>query len=342
MGLFNKAVEARTGAVLKSHFGREIPFEFVAGGSGSADGLPVNLRPFMCVLVSDGLVFIHEGKVALQVLWSQITETSDFGNMIIVDASLPMINSFRAHFEYPYNSIFTMYLTFNHEEHSQLILKKYKEFLVQRGATEQGLLLAKTWDKMWVKRPVSEDEYMKANVGWDVSDEIKKEARNAWGEVIEAERFLYYVAGGICRGYLPPTLIDEALDIFIASHKINSTFTKQPVVISEENKRLVEGLKALKFASPKNVKGWVIVQLSYAFEEPKPMINSGLRWSVLSILKSEGLSVAQIWDFYNQGNEFPFSIDKSSNDEISGHLLGDSRKFIVKGKSVKEFSRVLK
>lgn len=338
MGIFSKAVDSRTGSVLRSHYGRDVAFELVAGGKGSADGLPVNLRPFMCVLFGDGLIFIHEGRVALQILWNQIREVSDFGKMMMLDAFLPLNNSFRSHFEFPYNTIFSLNLTFNHEEHSELILKRYKEYLTKQGATEEGLSLAKTWDKMWVKRPVSEEEYMKANANWDVSDEIKKESRVAWGEVIEAEKFLYYVAGGICRGYLPPNLIDDALEIFVASHKVNSKYTKQPVVISEDNKKLTESLKELKYVNPVEVQGWVVVQVDYGVDEPTPMINSGRHWAVLSILKSGGLPLVRIWDHYNQGAQLPYLIDKQTSSEVVGHLIGDVRTFTASGKNAKKFS----
>lgn len=337
MGIFSRAIDARTESVLRNHYGRDVAFELVAGGKGSVDGLPVDLRPFVCVVFAEGLIFIHEGRVALQILWSQIREISDFGKMMMLDAFLPINNSFRSHFEFPYNTIFTFNLTFIHEGHSQLILQKYNEYLSREGATEEGLLLAKTWDKMWVKRPVSEEEYMKANADWDVPDETKKESRVAWGEVIEAEKFLYYVAGGICKGYLPPYLIEDALEIFVAAHEVNSTFTKQPIVISEDNKKLTESLKTLKFVVSEDVLGWAIVKLDYGVDEPTPMINSGRHWAVVSILKSGGLQLVRIWDYYNQGAQLPFLIDKRTSSEVIGHLIGDDRTFVGSGKYIKQF-----
>ena len=342
MGIFGKAVDARTHSVLRSHFGRDIPYEFVFGGKGSADGLPVSLSPFMCALHEDGLIFIHEGRVVLSLLWKQIIDISDFGSTINADVYLPFPNSFRSHFEFPYNSIFNLYLSFNHKEHGKIILSRFQEALIKDGATEEGLALAKTWDKMAVKRPVSYEEYIKANVNWKVDEAVKIEAREAWGEVLEAEKFLYFIADGICRGRLAPHLIEVAMDIFMSAHEVNSKFTKQKIEISAENKKLTEDLKALVYLPDSRINDWVAVKLEYDFDEPKPMINSGKRWSLFGVLNSQGLNVAQVWDFYNQGTEFPFLVDAKSSTEVSGHLIADSRKFVVFGNQIKLFNKLLR
>jgi hypothetical protein len=342
MGIFGKAVDARTQSVLRSHFGRDITYEFVSGGKGSADGLPVSLSPFMCALYEDGLIFIHEGRVALTLLWKQVINISDFGSTLTADVILPFPNSFKSHFEFPYNSIFNLYLSFNNQEHGKIILSRFKEALINDGATEEGLTLAKTWDKMAVKRPVSFEEYIKANVNWKVDEAVKVEAREAWGEVLEAEKFLYFIAGGICRGRLAPQLIDVAMDIFISAHEVNSKFTMQEIEISAENKKLTDDLKRLVYLPDSRINDWVAVKLEYHFDEPKPMINSGNHWSLLGVLNSQGLNVSQVWDFYNQGTEYPFLVDAKSTTEVSGHLIADSRKFIVSGNQVKLFNKLLR
>lgn len=342
MGIFGKAVDARTQSVLRSHFGRDITYEFVSGGKGSADGLPVSLSPFMCALYEDGLIFIHEGRVALTLLWKQVINISDFGSTLTADVILPFPNSFKSHFEFPYNSIFNLYLSFNNQEHGKIILSRFKEALIKDGATEEGLALAKTWDKMAVKRPVSFEEYIKANVNWKVDEAVKVEAREAWGEVLEAEKFLYFIAGGICRGRLAPQLIDVAMDIFISAHEVNSKFTMQEIEISAENKKLTDDLKRLVYLPDSRINDWVAVKLEYHFDEPKPMINSGNHWSLLGVLNSQGLNVSQVWDFYNQGTEYPFLVDAKSTTEVSGHLIADSRKFIVSGNQVKLFNKLLR
>jgi hypothetical protein len=331
-------VDGRTQSVLKNHFGTEIPFDVVAGGRGTLDGSSLSLRPFMCAIGELGLFFIHEGRVVLQVSWERIVQVS-FNELLKnydLEIQLDQINPLRSNLEFPWRNHFDLSISFNNTSHTSIFLERYYSFWASKGATEQSLELAKKWNKMGVRKPVIYSDYLKANESWSVSDEVKAKSYEIWGQGIDAEKLLYYVAGGICRGYLPSRIASQALDIFLESRMRNEEFTKVKFEISEDEREMVERLKELPDNSNSNLDskpftGWAFGKIEGNFDSELPIIPTPMRWTLFNLRLSDGLPIMKIWDYFFKGHEVVYLADKKDKTKFQGHLMGEPHKFEASG-----------
>ena len=344
MGIFGKIVESRTQAVLKNHFGTEVPFDLVAGGKGSLHGSSINLRPFMCAFTEFGLIFIHEARIVLAVGWERILQShfnNQFGSLSLL-IQLNQVNEIHSNLEYPWRNYFTLDIAFNNSVHTEFFLDKYYSKWSAVGATKEGLELVKYWNKYVIRKPVLFDDYLKANENWKESNEIKAESYAIWGETIDAEKLLYYVANGICRGFLPPRLIDEALEILVESQSKNSKFTNIDLEVSVSEREMVEQLKLLPDNSNMNSNsssftGWAFGKIDGRFDPELPTIPTPMRWTIFNLTMSEGMPVMRIWDTFFKGEEVIYLADKKDKKNFVGHLMGKGVKFEVNGEHARTF-----
>lgn len=347
VGIFGKAVDSRTQSILNKYFGQEVAFEAVAGGQGSGDGLTVNLRPFMCAFTELGLVFINQGSVVLGLSWQSIlymapSKFSKNGYELIIQ--LKDLNRLNTHLEYPFNRRFNLDLKFNNDEHCLLFEKMFYDQKSKNGFNAGRTEQARIWSRMSVKKPVIWEDFLKANINWEVSEEIKRQSYLAWGELQDAETLLYYVASGISYGFIPPRLIDRALEIFIDAQNRNGEFTKQKFSLSDDNKKLAEDLRSLPDTSNtlndfQNYTGWIIGKIETSADAQKPVIELPMRWTVMNLAKGEGLPNMRILDFLYEGEIFSYMLDKNEGVDLKGHLIGAGIKFEINSKDIKEFKK---
>ena len=326
-------VDGRTQSVLNNHFGAEIPFDVVAGGRGTLDGSSISLRPFMCAISEIGLFFIHDGRVVLQVSWERIVQVSfnEFFKNYDLVIQLDQINPLHSNLEFPWRNHFDLSISFNNSAHTSSFLERYYSFWFSKGATEQGLELAKKWNKMGVRKPVIYSDYLKANENWPASEDVKEKSYEIWGQGIDAEKLLYYVAGGICRGYLPPRIASQALDIFLESRIRNEEFTKVKFEMTQNEKEMVDELKDLPDNSnvsldSKPFTGWAFGRIQGIFDSELPIIPTPMRWTLFNLRLSDGLPIMKIWDDFFKGQEIVYLADKKDKSKFQGHLVGEPHK----------------
>ena len=345
MGIFSKAVDNRTATVLRNHFGRDIPFEIVAGGTGTLHDTSINLRPFMCVMTEDALIFINKANVNLVANFNQILEiipSQDFQSIsVVLELNRPL--NTRGNLEYPFSNEHLLTIAFNDPENGKIFLKKYQEFMKSVGASEEGLELLKVWRKMATKKPVIYSEYLKANENWKVSEDVKQKSYAVWGEMQDAENFLYYIARGICKGFIPPKLIHEVFDIFVEAQQKNSEFTKQDFAVSDQNKKMINDLSSLPDNSnfleeSKPFTGWAIGKIESKFDPIQPVIPVPLRWTLFNLRMSGGMPVMKVWDFFFEGNEVVYLADNKGKKQFMGHIIQTAHKFEAEGDHAKTFA----
>ena len=318
MGLFGKAVDARTSQVLRSEFGFEVEFDFVAGGVFECDPLGFSIRPFMAAVGSEGIFFIHEGRVALVVPWSGILSRKPdiWGRGSELQIAIPKVSKFTQPSEFPYCYWHKAEISFNKSEDHEKFLQKYFESKFKVGFSEKTLVLHDEWMKCGINLPVSEENYMKANQGWGTV-ESRLDSYRIWGLTQDAQRFLYFVGRNVCQGKLPAVLIQRALGVWLEAEKLSSKYTGTMSTPNEAFMQLMEGTEVLT-----NFQGdpelWAIGSIEVDESEWKSEIPTFQRLAAFDLEDKAGdFSVFQVWSDFHDGTDLMISsVVKSTKSDL--------------------------
>jgi hypothetical protein len=302
MGLFDKAVDARTSQVLRNEFGFEVDFDFVAGGIFTCDELGFSIKPFIAAVNNDGIFFIHEGRVALVLPWSGIlSRKPNFsGRGSEMQISIEKISQYAYPKEFPYCYWHKAEIVFNKLEDHEKFVSMYFESKFKNGFTEKSLVLHDEWMRCGIGLPVSQEKYLKANEGWG-TEESRLDSYRIWGLTQDAQRFLYYVGRSVCQGILPGVLVQRSLNLWLETEKLSSKYTGKTSTPVESFIKLMEQTEVLN-----NFKGdpelWAIGSIEVGESEWKSEIPTFQRLAAFNLQENPGdFSIVQVHSDFHKG-----------------------------------------
>jgi hypothetical protein len=343
MGIFGKAVDARTSQILRNEFGHDVEFDLVAGGIFKCDPLGFTIKPFMAALNQDGIFFIHEGRVVLTLPWDSILgrKPDIWGKGSELKIAIPRVSKYTHPQEFPFCYWHKAEITFNKLEDHEYFLKMYRENKNANGFTEKSLALHDEWIQCGIGLPVSQENYMKANQGWG-TEETRLDSYRTWGLTQDAQRFLYFVGRSVCKGLLPGVLIRRALEIWMEAEKLSAKYTGSMSKPNDAFTRLMEHTEVLKnYDGDSN--SWAIGSIEVSESEWKSEIPTFQRLAAINLSDTSGnFMVLPAWsDFHDASQLTITSVLKSSKDELL-HLITSHGLLTISEQERPRFSTVVK
>ncbi|CAB4707274.1 unannotated protein [freshwater metagenome] len=343
MGLFGKAVDARTSQVLRNELGFDVEFDFVAGGVFKCDPLGFSIKPFMAAVGSDGIFFIHEGRVALALPWSGILSRKPdiWGKGSELQIAIPRVSKYTQPSEFPFCYWHKAEISFNKPEDHEKFLQMYFDSKFNDGFTKESLVLHDEWMRAGIKLPVSEENYMKANQGWG-TEESRLDSYRIWGLTQDSLRFLYFVGRSVCRGILPGILIQRAFNLWSETEKLSSKYTGQVMSFGEEFMNLKERTEELTlFRGDPDL--WAIGRIEVGVDEWKSEIPTFERLAAFDLQDISGeWTVVPVWSDFHDGSDLVItSVLKELKDE-SLHLITGKGLVTISNDERPKFSELIK
>jgi hypothetical protein len=343
MGLFGKAVDARTSQVLRNELGFDVEFDFVAGGVFKCDPLGFSIKPFMAAVGSDGIFFIHEGRVALALPWSGILSRKPdiWGKGSELQIAIAKVSKTTQPAEFPFCYWHKAEISFNKPEDHEKFLQMYFESKFKDGFTKESLILHDEWMKCGINLPVSQENYMKANQGWG-TEESRLDSYRIWGLTQDAQRFLYFVGRSVCQGKLPAILIQRALHVWLEAEKLSSKYTGSMSTPNEAFLQLMAKTEVLtNFQGDPNL--WAIGSIEVGVDEWKSEIPTFQRLAAFDLQDISGeWTVIPVWSDFHDGSDLVItSVLKKVKDE-SLHLITGKGLVTISDDERPKFSGLIK
>jgi len=325
MGIFGKAVDARTSQVLRNEFGFDVEFDFVAAGVFKCDPLEFSIKPFMAAVGNEGMFFINQGRVVLTLPWSEILSRKQdiWGKGSELQVAIPKLSRFAHPQEFPYCYWHKAEIAFNKSEDHDKFLQMYYDYKFTNGLTKKSLALHDEWMKCGIGLPVSQEKYLEANKHWG-TEESRLDSYRIWGLTQDAQRFLYFVGRSVCKGLLPGVLIQRALSIWLETEKLSTKYTGTINTPSEASMKLMEDTEILK-----NFQGdpdlWAIGSIEVDDSEWKSEIPTFQRLAAFNLKDVSGnFSILPAWSDFHGGSQVVFtSVLKKSKDDSLNFVTGN-------------------
>jgi hypothetical protein len=342
MGLFGKAIDARTSQVLRNELGFDVEFDFVAGGVFKCDPLSFSIKPFIAAINDEAIFFIHEGRVALVLPWSGILRRKPDiwgkGSELLIYVSKTSKVSHPQ--EFPFCFWHKAEISFNKPEDHAKFLQMYMDHKLANGFTEQTLQLHDEWLKCGIGLPVSQEKYMKANEGWG-TEESRLDSYKIWGLTQDAQRFLYFVGRSVCQGLLPEQLIERALEIWLETEKISSKYTGSISTPNDAFVTLMETTKALSNYDGDS-QAWAIGRLEVGESEWKSEIPTFERLVAFDLRNTNGnFSIVPIWSDFHGGTDLVIAGILKSGPKESLNLSTSKGLATITGDERSKFARIV-
>jgi len=342
MGLFGKAVDARTSQVLRNELGFDVDFDFVAGGVFKCDPLGFSIKPFMAAVGSDGVFFIHEGRVALVLPWSGILSRKPdiWGKGSELQIAIPKVSTYTQPAEFPFCYWHKAEISFNKTEDHDKFLQMYFESKFNNGFSEETLALHDEWMKCRINLPVSQENYLKANQGWG-TEESRLDSYKIWGLTQDAQRFLYFVGRSVCQGKLPAELIQRALNVWLEVEKLSSKYTGSMSTPNEAFIQLMEKTEVLKnFQGNPNL--WAIGSIEVGESEWKSEIPTFQRLAAFDLQEETGnFSIVPIWSDFHAGIDLVIASVLKSGQKDSLNLSTSKGLVTISGDEREKFAKIV-
>ncbi len=304
MGLFSKAIDARIEQILLNHFGFHIKPDFIVGGYLDVLHLQISRMAFTAAVNSDGVFFIHEGRVLFAITWDRILMCEP--NLVNTKSDLILqmsANSMTApRREYPFNEWFDAEINFKTAENQSKFTQEFFSQKSKQGFTVETLMTHDKWLSYRVALPVNLKRYLEVNSHWG-TEESRLESYKVWGLSQDAQRFLLYVGRASCTGTVPGNLLDLAKAHWMEIEELNSKFTNNKLSVSNELESLISKTKSIS-SGFKHEGVWTYGFLQIGEEEWVSEIPTTERLVAINWDHTSGyLQQAQVWSDFRKGTQ---------------------------------------